>query len=297
MKILITGCSGYVGSVIAAHLSHNNYIYGTDIACNSDSSTRFCCDLSNLSAVVSLAKKIQPSVVVHAAGNKNIDFCEYNPTEAFKINCDTVKNIARVFGQHSRIIYISTDYVFDGARGSYYESDQPKPLTVYGRSKLCGEIEGAKLAGGNFITLRTSALYDLNAAFPRFLFEKLSGDVEVECFTDTCYSPTYFRDFLAAIEAVISTPSITEQLVHVCGEATTRYDFARAFATVFDFKQGLILKSSTEGKSSYLFKDLSLKHDRMKTVLGVTPTSIIDALRHLRNERKHEDSNAVQTVR
>ena len=281
MKILVTGCAGYVGSLVMAHLTPRHVVTGVDVACETGTA-RLRCDLCDADAVTRLARAVQPDVVVHAAGNKNIDFCEKHPQAAFQINCEAVKNVSRAFGGSSRIIYISTDYVFDGIRGNYTESDTPVPLTVYGQSKLRGEEEGRLLADGNFITVRMSALYDLHAAFPTFLLDRFSGGERVDCYSDARYSPTYSRDFLAALDVIIGTPTLAERLIHVCGEATTRFDFARAFAGAFGFDPALVREASAAGKGGYLFKDLSLNNRRQRTVLGVTPTAIADALQELK---------------
>ena len=120
MKVLVTGCAGYVGSLVMAHLAPRHAVTGVDVA-GEDADARRRCDLCDAAAVARLAEAVQPDVVVHAAGNKNIDFCEQHPQVAYAINGEAVRNVARAFGGQTRIVYLSTDYVFDGARGHYAE--------------------------------------------------------------------------------------------------------------------------------------------------------------------------------
>jgi dTDP-4-dehydrorhamnose reductase len=284
--ILLTGALGYVGAIIRRHFEKHHELLCVDrrpIA----RSGGIECDLADGDAVRDLARRIRPIAVVHAAGNKDIAFCEKNPPEAHRINCETTRNIAAAFGERSRIIYISTDYVFEGIRGNYEETDRPNPSTVYGKSKWCGETEGKRLAKENFTILRTSAIYDLAATFPRFLREKLSAGEAIDCYTDIVYSPTYYKDFLRGLERIIEGVSRDAEIFHICGESTTRYAFARAFAETFGFDPGLVRPECGRTKGMFLFPDLSMNNDRTRSLLGTKKTSIIEALGEMRRETAH----------
>jgi dTDP-4-dehydrorhamnose reductase len=281
MKILVTGAAGYVGTIARAHLSRFHEVRGADLAALPEHSI-LGCNLCNLDEVSRLGRQVSPDLVVHAAGNKNIDFCEKYPDAAFRINCEAVKNVAQVFGARCSIVYISTDYVFDGSRGMYGEEDTPVPLTVYGKSKLCGEEEGVSQAGNNFITLRLSALFDLNATFPRFLHERLSHKETVECFSDVIYSPTYYGDFLTALDRIIAEPFLHTRTLHVCGSAISRFGFACAFARVFGHNVSLVQNTFAVGKGSYLFPNLSLQNIKSQKVLRMKMTDVEDALQELK---------------
>jgi dTDP-4-dehydrorhamnose reductase len=280
MKILVTGAAGYVGTIARTHLSSFHEVMGADLTALPGNSI-LGCNLCNADEVSRLGKQVSPDLVIHAAGNKDIDFCEKHPDAAFRINCDAVKNVAQVFGGRCKIVYISTDYVFDGSSGMYSEEDTPVPLTVYGKSKLCGEEEGVYQAGDNFITLRLSALFDLKATFPRFLHERLSLKDRVECYSDVVYSPTYYGDFLTALDRILAEPLLQVRTLHVCGSAISRFGFACAFARVFGYDTSLVQNSSAVGKGNYLFPDLSLQNIISQKVLGMKMTDAEDALHEL----------------
>ncbi len=282
MNILLTGFTGYVGNIIRTHLQRKHTLFCVSSRCSQDK-RQLRCDLSDRKAVFELAANIQPEIVIHAAGNKNIDFCEQNSAAAFRINCDAIKNVTEVFST-AKIIYLSTDYVFDGARGRYGEDDQPRPLTVYGKSKLCGEIEGEKVGKNRFIVLRLSALFDHNASFVRFLNEKLSTGQSVECFYDSLYSPTYYKDFLGILDKLLVEPVLGNQVYHSCGQITSRYDFAVALAKVFQFDVSHIRKYSHRDSKLFLFNDLSLRNEKTRQLLGLRATSLIDALQEMRRD-------------
>ncbi|MCE5195254.1 MAG: SDR family oxidoreductase [Nitrospiraceae bacterium] len=284
MKILLTGSTGYVGKIIKTHFEKKYDITGVSSSCLCDKK-QIQCDLTDQKTVLQLANSINPDIIIHAAGNKNIAYCEKNPEDAFRINCNSIKNIVAAFGRQSRIIYISTDYVFDGQRGYYKEHDQPNPVSVYGKSKLCGESESVRIGNNNsFTILRLSALYDLQAIFPRFLFEKLSNNKFVECFTNVKYSPTYYKDFLVLLEKIVNNKEITENIFHACGEAISRYDFALAFAEVFGFNEKLITGISKENNTMFLFPDLSMSNERTKAILDIKTTSLKHSLQEMKME-------------
>ncbi len=279
MRILLTGSTGYVGNIIKTHLERKYDIFCTSTRCVAGEK-QAPCDLTDRAAVFGLAKRVSPDVVIHAAGNKDIEFCERNTAAAFSVNCDSVRNVCEAFAD-ARIIYLSTDYVFDGTRGHYEEHDQPRPLTVYGKSKLCGEVDGKKIAGRRLVILRVSALYDQNAAFLRFLQEKLSSGEPVECFFDSFYSPTYFRDFLYVLEQLLVTACNDEGVFHACGQSMSRYEFAKAFALACEFDASLIRKQSYHERTTFLFNDLSLDNVRTRRLLGACTTNVMDALREI----------------
>lgn len=285
MKILLTGAAGYVGTIVRRHLTEKHDVTGVDMVSLPDA-VKFSFDLVDAEAVQQLAKNVAPDVVIHAAGNKNIGFCEEHPDDAFRVNCEAVKNVAKTFGTKARIIYLSTDYVFDGRKGGYRENDTTSPQTVYGRSKLCGEEEGRRLAGKNFVTIRLSALYDAHAAFPRFIQEKLSKRQPIDCFLDVLYSPTYYRDFLATLDRLLGEPGLTGPVYHICGETTTRYSFARTYAEVFGFNTELVRESSVANAGKFLFPNLSLNCNWSLERLKIRSTGIREALMELQKENQ-----------
>lgn len=131
-KILITGARGQLGSDLMAVLGQRYEVVGCDIE---------DFDITNADAVRQHLTQIKPTIVLHAAAFTDVDRCESEPERAMAVNAEATGYIAatcRDLG--ARMIYYSTDYVFDGKKRSpYVESDEPNPQTAYGRSKLEGE--------------------------------------------------------------------------------------------------------------------------------------------------------------
>jgi dTDP-4-dehydrorhamnose reductase len=150
-RLLITGARGQLGTDLVAILSGQYDVAGTDLP---------ELDICSGEAVRALVAEVKPDIVVHAAAMTDVDGCESNTDLAMAINADGTLNVARAAAERgARLIYFSTDYVFDGEKQTaYVETDTPAPRTVYGRSKLAGEEAVRKLSDDHAI-LRVSGVY------------------------------------------------------------------------------------------------------------------------------------------
>mgnify|MGYP001181565273 CR=1 FL=1 len=132
MKILLTGKDGQLGSALSNELKLHY-----DVSCFG----RTFCDITNIKMVENVVKSVNPDIIVNAAAYTAVDDAEDNTEECFSINASGPDNLARVANQfEAALIHYSTDYIFDGKKGSpYSERDIPSPLNSYGHSKLEGE--------------------------------------------------------------------------------------------------------------------------------------------------------------
>ncbi len=146
-----------------------------------------------------------PDVVINAAAYTNVDGCETDRDRCFAVNAVGVKNIALACrGKGIRIVHFSTDYIFDGRKGTpYSEEDPPAPINVYGASKLEGERFLQDLAE-NYLLIRTAWLYGRHGKnFVKTILEKASTVKTLEVVDDQIGSPTYSGDLAAAVELLI----------------------------------------------------------------------------------------------
>ena len=136
MRLLVTGAHGQLGTeLVLAGEAAGHEVVGTDVRTGG-------ADLTDADAVAALVAQVRPDAVVHAAAFTAVDRCETEPELARAVNATATGYVARAaeaVGAH--LVYVSTDYVFDGTKvGPYDEADRPRPLSVYGRSKLEGEL-------------------------------------------------------------------------------------------------------------------------------------------------------------
>lgn len=155
MKVLITGAGGQLGTDLIAH----GTAAGDDVAAVAHADL----DVADRDAVLQCIGAVRPDVVVHAGAWTNVDGCETDPQRAYLINAFGTRNVAEGCARSgAHLVYVSTDYVFDGRGGGpnggepYSEWDQPAPRCHYGRSKWGGEQEAARLLGPAATIARTS---------------------------------------------------------------------------------------------------------------------------------------------
>lgn len=161
------------------------------------------CDLTQAAHVAASFARIQPALVIHAAALSNVDQCEQEPALARIANVETTTHVVRALnGSGARLLFISTDYVFDGRKvGPYDEDDLPNPLGVYARSKR--EAEQVVLDYAHGIVVRPSTLFGPGRMnFCDHVADRLAAGQLVEAFADQVTSPTYTADLAEALFAL-----------------------------------------------------------------------------------------------
>ena len=200
-QVLITGSSGMLGIDLCEELAGDYEVYGADLVANKN----FICDITDRKSISDVITKVKPDVVIHTAAWTDVDGCELVKNKAYRINSIGAENVAlgcKAAG--AALIYISTDFVFDGKKKSAYkETDRPNPLSVYADSKFKGE-EAVKKAIKNYFIIRTSWLYGKNGKnFVDTIIEKSKTDKELRVVDDQVGSPTYTVDFAKAIHVLL----------------------------------------------------------------------------------------------
>ncbi len=184
-----------------------------------------------------------PNVIINAAAMTNVDRCESNREEAWQSNAqltETVTRIARIFD--SKVIQISTDYVFDGASGPYIETDKPNPINYYGKTKLAAENICAQSAVPLAI-VRTMWLYGHSIgpkmSFVRWVRQELSAGRTVNIVSDEFGNPTLLDDLAYAVFKIIDKN--ISGIINVAGEERmSRLEFARGIAEHLELDSTLI---------------------------------------------------------
>lgn len=203
MKILVTGCNGQLGREIVKQLEIKKT--------KSESIEVFKCDkesldISNFEEVNTYILEKKPDVVINCAAFTNVDLSEDEVDLAYKINSLGSKNLAIASEKvKSKLVYISTDYVFKGDKKTpYKEDDTTNPISVYGKSKLLGE-EYTKNFCSRYFIIRTAWLYGDGNNFVKTMLRLSESKKEINVVNDQIGSPTSTKDLAVCVLNLINT--------------------------------------------------------------------------------------------
>jgi dTDP-4-dehydrorhamnose reductase len=218
-RIVITGSAGQLGRALQTVLAGEELLL-LDLPQH---------DLTDLAATQLAIASFQPHTVIHAAAFTNVDECELHPEMAYKQNALVTQNVALACRTcKAAMVYVSTDYVFDGAKGEpYWEWDHPNPQSVYARSKLAGEYVTQSILH-RFYIVRTAWLYGRGAKnFVASVLRLASERDQLQYVTDEVGSPTYAPDLAEALSKLIARPIYG--IYHLTNAGVcSRYEWAKA---------------------------------------------------------------------
>ena len=232
MKILVTGAAGQLGQCLQVAAKK----YTTLNFCFTDSNEL---NIASAEAIQSYFEKHNFDYCINAAAYTNVEQAETDQNKAFLINAEGVKHLAEACQKHqTKLIHISTDYVFDGEKKSAYtEEDQVNPINVYGASKLKGEQYIQEILKEYYI-VRTSWLYSqFGHNFFKTISQKAASGESLKITTQQKGNPTNANDLAAAVLQIILSQKKNYGIYHYSnlGEATW-YDFAKAIVDRQDKK-------------------------------------------------------------
>jgi len=266
-KILITGASGYVGSNLRKYLKNKAYdVYGlTSKEVQEEKMYRM--DITNLQFLFNILNDIKPDVIIHTAAVNSLNECEKNHELAMKINVETTKNIVEAIcnlGLGAKLVFMSSDYVFDGEKRNYKEDDEVNPQTFYGKTKVMSENYITEYLK-NYIICRTANIYGKGGNFFNFVSEALAQNKAIDVFDDVIYTPTYIDYLLDSLRALIEMDY--KGVIHIAGsERLSRYDFALKMAEVLG-KDKALIRPIKQGAMGLIAKDSSLNCDFSRKIL------------------------------
>ena len=191
---------------------------------------------------LALVRKVKPAVVVDTAAFHNVDQAEEEREAAWQVNAGSTGALARAATDvGARYLFVSTDFVFDGAKGHYKEDDVARPVNYYGETKLAGE-HAVMAASGDHLVVRPSVVYgwdDTRLNFATWILTSLREAKSVNVVTDWIGSPTLADGLAAGILKLMEVPD--GGIYHLArGDAMSRYDFAVRLAKAFGLETKLI---------------------------------------------------------
>jgi dTDP-4-dehydrorhamnose reductase len=247
-------------------------------------------DLMNPDEAQQLIRKARPDLIIHTAAISDVDLCEQKPDIANAVNGEATGKIGGIAAKlGAYVIYVSTDYVFDGATGSYQEEDKPNPVNHYGRSKLLGE-NLLKETGARYCIARTSVVYgwgrEHRANFATWVLSKLKSNQPLTVVDDQFASPTLN---LNLVEMILELAMKRwEGIIHLAGATRVdRYNFAKCIAETFHYDPNLIepVKSQETEWKAKRPTDSSLNVGKAEKLLEKRPLELNKALERFQAKR------------
>lgn len=199
MKILVTGANGQLGYDVVRELQkHNIECFGA---------TRQDFDIIDFKATKDFIFNYLPDVVIHCAAYTAVDKAEDERELCYKVNVSATKNIAEICKKiDAKMLYISTDYVFDGTKEGFYEiDDKPNPINVYGETKLLGEEAVQKILDKYFIVRISWVFGEHGNNFVKTMLRLGAEKKELNVVADQYGSPTYTVDLAPLLVEMIKT--------------------------------------------------------------------------------------------
>lgn len=248
MRVLLTGATGLLGYNVLYHLVEKGYnvvaTYRNMVLKTKSHMVEWVkIDLENQQEILRILEDFRPDVIIHSAAYTDVDGCEVNKEKALRINYCATRAIAiAAVKTGCKVVYVSTDYVFDGEKGLYKEDDVVNPVNYYGLTKLLGEAVVLSTLPGNNLVVRTSGLYGHSPTgkknFGIQALENLINHKEIYAFYDQYLSPTYA--FFLAEKIVEAVENGVTGVLHMAGERLSRYDFAKALAKTLGVEDSLV---------------------------------------------------------
>jgi dTDP-4-dehydrorhamnose reductase len=255
-KILIIGASGFVGSYLfnALNINSTYEIIGTFKKNKRKGLIKF--DYS-LEENFKLIDEIKPDIIIWAAGEKNLKKTEVEISKTLDKSFTPLKTLINqdLSKNNSKIIFLSSDYVFDGDKGDYTIYDKTIPKSFYGISKFKSEKYIIN-NHSNYNIIRAGAIIGEKSVFINWLIQSLNDNSKLDLY-DNLFSPTPIINLLNCIEDIIQEKH-NEKIIHITGgKKLSRFDLGLFVAKILNSSNKIIKKSYKESEIKF-FKDLSL---------------------------------------
>jgi dTDP-4-dehydrorhamnose reductase len=292
MKLFVSGVSGLLGLNVAM-LSRSRFqvsgsYYSHTVA--SDGLAAVPMDATLPGHLERFLRELQPDAIIHTAGLTNVEECEANPELACRLNVDAAQNVARAAALlGAKLVHLSSDHLFDGELPLRSETDPPKLLNVYAKTKWQAEQVVAQ-ACPDVLIVRTNFFgwgTSIRRSFSDWILQALEQSRDLTMFTDIFFTPILMNDLVELIFQLVNRGA--SGIFHVAGgERLSKYDFALKLAKHFGCDTNRIFPISVQG---FPFKakrprDMSLACRKTEDLLGNRMPAVSEGLDRLKALRE-----------
>lgn len=244
-KVLITGSGGFVGKNLYKILREDFDVFGISLTKNEFVDE--VCDISEEGLIEKSLDNFNPDVVVHLAALSNVEKCEVDTQLADRHNILPLVKIAKwIDKKNKKLIFVSSDYVFDGTKGNFTEQDRENPIQYYGKTKLMGEKLVSSLT--NYVILRPTVIYGWDPDGMNFFMQMYRNQKEGKAMNvpvDQISNPVSVSDFCLLIKKILNS-DISGKFIATGNERFNRYEFALSICNYMGWDHEFINPLKTE---------------------------------------------------
>ena len=295
-RVLITGSCGLLGQELVGSLSR---VPDYDVLATArgtapvypDASVGYASlDVTDVRRVKEVIEDFAPHVIINCAALTRVDTCETERELCWQVNVEAVENLVRLCrNAGTKLIQISTDFIFDGRDGPYREDSRPNPVNFYGKSKLAAENAVRQLNPDKWAIARTVMVYGTgnhlrHENIALWMLNRLSRGSDIRVYMDQFRSPTYVADLAQGIERLVRYNR--SGVFHLSGrECVSIHDFAVALAQEFELDTSLIHPVTSQEMERAAQRPLRTGFIILKaeTELGFRPRSLRQSLQDLKS--------------
>ncbi len=295
-RILITGANGLLGQELVRQLSSRpSYEFlatGRDPVSRLNGSSNHSympLDVGDLGRVQKVFNEFSPDYLINCAAMTAVDDCENRRDACWRINAEAVGTLAKLcHGRGTHLVQLSTDFIFNGRGGPYYEHDRPDPINFYGKSKLAGENAARTATMEKLAIIRTNVVYGQSMGLPRtdfvqWVIHHLTKKTPIQVYTDQWRTPSYTYDLAMGILRLVHFRK--SGVYNLSGrEFVSMYEFALSIAEAFEIDSTLIQPIVQQEKPQLAQRPerTGLIILKSETELDYRPLRLKEALAHLR---------------
>jgi len=270
-KTLVIGGSGLLGHYLKQNLADSDtYFTYNESKLNSEQTTFL--DITNEHNLEKIFETVKPDTVYHVAAITNLDWCENNEQKTFAVNTNPINNIVNLANVYnSKLIFVSTDSVFDGVKGNYVENDPLNPINIYSKSKVEAEkivknLDDSLIIRGTFFGIKKN-----KESFLSYLLKQLKNGKKIKVPEDKISNGLFVNDFAKTL--IEMNRKKLSGLFHIGSfDNINNFEFAKEIANIFGYEDDLIQNSLFQD----IFHEKNLVAKRpLNTTLNVNKISNI----------------------
>jgi dTDP-4-dehydrorhamnose reductase len=295
---LVIGASGLVGRSLMTSLGQSGATVAGTYTSRAAAGLRRL-DILDAAQVAACIAELRPQVIYLTAALTHVDYCEEHPEAARRINVLGPRGVAEEARRTgAKLVFYSSEYIFDGTCGPYDEAAVPNPLSVYGRNKLEAENTIRDILEDALI-LRTTVVFGWDRTSKNFamqIYERVQKGLEMTIPDDQLGTPTW-AEYLARASVQLATGGVSG-IVNVAGKDTVpRSEFARALVRTFGGEPERVIAVSTASLKQKATRPLrgGLRTDKLRGLLGGGPISLEDSLAGLKQDWCRDSVNGAES--